>query len=591
MAHMSATHAPVEAKPPTGLARYIPIIQWLPNYRAKFLPGDAISAVTVWAMVIPEAMAYAAIAGVPVQYGLYAAPLAGLGYMIFGGSRQLFVGPDAAPAAVTAGVVVSVVGANASVEKYVSVTATLSLMVGVIFILLGLLRLGWISKFFAQPILTGFVFGLGWFIAVGQLPKIVGIHKPKGDTVNILVQTIGHVGDWKVTTLVVGVLALAVLFALSRFVPKAPAAIVVTILGIAAVGLFNLHTQHGVKVVGAVPKGFHFVPWSQVSLHDITAMIPGAFALMLVAFSQSVALAKTYAAKYHEPLDVNQEMFGYGAANLGSGILQGFAATGSLSKTSLSQEAGEKTPLSLGFTSVLVIVTILFLTGLFKNLPEAALAAIIIHAVSGSMMPAKLVRLWHANRGEFVLAALTAAGVIVINILPGILIGVLASFFLLIHRLDHPRTVLLGRSPDKHYYTNLSADGKGNGEVKEVPGVLVYGFRAPLLFTNYEDFTRNLLAQVDKAHPRPKTVVIDCDAISETDTTGSGALHDLHGTLQRANIRLKLARVDHDLLEYLRRDGVLKDLGADAVFPTVREAVDAAEGASSPARAATPVDH
>jgi len=585
---VSSIHAPVEAKPATGVARYVPIFQWLPKYQSKFLGGDAVSAVTVWAILIPEAMAYAAIAGVPVQYGLYAAPLAGLGYMIFGGSRQLFFGPDAAPAAVTAAVVVGVVGAHASTTKYVSVVAVLSLLVGVIFILLGLLRLGWISKFFAQPILTGFVFGLGWFIAVGQLPKIVGIHKPKGDTVNVLVQTIGHVGDWKWTTVLVGVLALAVLFLLSRFVPKAPAAIVVTLLGIAAVAVFDLHTAHGVKVVGKIPTGFHFVSWSQVSLHDITALIPGAFALMLVAFSQSVALAKTYAAEYHEPLDVNQEMFGYGAGNLGSGILQGFAATGSLSKTAISQQSGEKTPLSLGLTSLLVIVTILFLTGLFKNLPEAVLAAIIIHAVWGAMMPGKLVRLWRANRGEFVLAAITAAGVIVINILPGILIGVLASFFLLIHRLDHPRTVLMGRSPDEHYYVSLGPDGKGNGEVKQVPGVLIYGFRAPLLFTNYEDFSRDLLARIDDADPRPGTVVIDCDAISKTDTTGSSALHDLHDTLARAHIRMLLARVDHDVLEYLKRDGVLNDLGDHAVFPTVRDAVDAGQAGRTDGRESEP---
>jgi high affinity sulfate transporter 1 len=552
------------------VARYIPILQWLPEYQGKYLTGDVIAAVTVWALLVPEAMAYAAVAGVPVQYGLYAAALAGSAYMIFGGSRHLFFGPDAAPAAVSAGVVVAVAGASASTAKYVSLTATLSLMVGVIFIVLGLLRLGWISKFFAQPVLTGFVFGLGWFIAIGQLPKIVGIHKPKGDSVKVLVETIGHIGDWKWATVAVGVLALIALFAMSRFVPKLPAAIIVVILGIVAVKVFNLHTQHGVKVVGKVPSGFHFA-WSGVSAHDIESMIPGAFALMLVAFSQSVALAKTFAAKYHEPLDVNQELFGYGTGNLASGGLQGFATCGSLSKSAVAQEAGAKTPLNMGITSILVIVTILFLTGLFKNLPEAVLGAIIIHAVSGSMMPGKLVRLWRANQGEFVLAALAAAGVILINILPGIAIGVLASFFLLIHRLDHPRTALMGRSPDQHYYVGLD----GDPEVKAIPGVLIYAFRAPLLFTNYEDFSRDLLSRIDEADPRPSTVVLDCDAISETDTTGSGALHDLHDTLAAANIRLLLARVNEDVMEYFERDGVLSELGHDAVFPTVREAVDA----------------
>jgi MFS superfamily sulfate permease-like transporter len=218
-----------------------------------------------------------------------------------------------------------------------------------------------------------------------------------------------------------------------------------------------------------------------------------------------------------------------------------------------------------------VVVTVLFLTKLFKNLPKAVLGAIIIHAVSGSMMPGKLVRLWRANRGEFVLAALAAAGVILINILPGIAIGVLASFYLLIHRLDHPRTALMGRSPDQHYYVSLN----GDPDVKAVPGVLIYAFRAPLLFTNYEDFSRDLLSRIDKADPQPGTVVLDCDAISETDTTGSDALRQLHSTLTAAHIRLLLARVDKDVMEYLKRDGVLSKLGSDAVYPTVREAVDA----------------
>jgi high affinity sulfate transporter 1 len=521
-------------------------------------------------MLIPESMAYAKIAGMPVQYGLYAAPLAGIAYMIFGGSRHLFVGPDAAPAAVTATVVAGVVGASASTAKYVSVAATLTLIVGVLFIVLGALRLGWISKFFAQPVLAGFVFGLGWFIAIGQLHKLVGSPKVHGDSINVLVNVIGDIGQWNWTTVAVGAIALALLFALSRFVPKVPAAIVVLILGILAVNILDLHTQHGVKIIGKIPSGFHFVSMS-ISLHDIEALLPGAFALLLVAFSQSVALAKTQAEKYHEPLDTNQELYGYGAASLGAGVLQGFAPCGSLSKTAVAQEAGARSPLNVGIAAVFVVVTILFLTGLFKNLPEAVLAAIVIHAVSGAMKPAKLVRLWRANQGEFVLASLTAAGVLVINILPGILIGVLASFFLLIRRLDHPHTALMGRSPDEHYYVDLD----GDPDVKAVPGTLIYAFGAPLLFTNYEDFSRDLLARIDKADPAPTTVVIDCDAISETDTTGSGALHELHDTLEAAHIKLRLARVDEDVMKYLKRDGVLSELGHDHVFPTVREAVEA----------------
>ena len=588
----TATHlAPVEARPPSGVARYVPILQWLPHYKPAYLSSDLIAAVTVWALLVPEAMAYAAVAGVPVQYGLYAVPLAGFAYMIFGGSRQLFFGPDAAPAAVSAGVVVGVVGASASTTEYVAATGMLALLVGVLFAVFWILRLGWISKFFAQPILAGFVFGLGWFIAIGQLAKIVGIKKPSGDSLRKLWETFTAIGSWSWMTVAVGVVALVAMFAMSKFVPKLPAAIIVVVLGILAVDVFNLDTEHGVAIVGNVPKGFHFASWSSLSAHDIYLLIPGAFATLLVVFSQSVALAKTYAEKAHDPFDANQELLGYGAGNVGAGLLQGFPTCGSLSKTALAQDAGAKTPLNLGITGLLIVVTVLFLTGLFKDLPEAVLGAIIIHAVSGAMRPKKLERLWRANQAEFVLAAITAAGVLVINILPGILIGVLCSFFLLIRRLDHPRTALLGRSPDRHYFTALDSNGRNDGAATAVPGVLIYSFEAPLVFTNYEDFTRDLLARIDNADPRPKAVVIDGEAISQTDTTGSSALHELHETLTSADIRLALARVNPDVLEYLKRDGVLQDIGADAVYPTVREAVEAVEDGHAPQREPQPDAH
>lgn len=576
---MAADQAPVEAKPPSGVARYVPIIQWLPKYQGGYLGHDVIAGLTVWALLVPETIAYASVAGVPPQYGMYAAILGGVGYMVFGGSRQLFFGPDAAPAAVTAGVVAGVVGASASTGKYVAATAVLTLMVGLLFIVFGFLRLGWIAKFFAKPVLTGFIFGLGWFIAISQLHKLVGIHKPSGDSVKQLAEIFIHIGSWSWVTVLVGVIALAAMFALSKYLTKIPAAIIVVILGILAEKAFDL-TKYGVKVVGKIPTGFHFVSWSLVSWHEVYLLLPGALALLLVAFSQSVALAKTYAEEYHEPFDPNQELIGYGAGNLGSGALQGFAASGSLSKSALAQQAGSKTPLSLGITSGLVLLTVLFLAGLFTDLPEAVLAAVIIHAVSGSMSPAKMVRLWRANQVEFWLAACVAAGVLVINVLPGILIGVLLSFFLLIRRLDHPRVVLMGRSRDRHYYASLPPDGKGDagegdGEVDPVPGVLVYGFRAPLLFTNEDLFTADLLARVDQADPHPNTVVLDFQAIAETDTTGTDALRQVHDTLARAHIRLLLARVDADVMEYLKRDGVLRTLGNDVVYPTIRDAVKA----------------
>jgi high affinity sulfate transporter 1 len=573
MSEPASAHAH-EAKP-SGMRRYVPALTWLPKYKGKWLAGDAVAGATVWALLVPEAMGYAGIAGVPVQYGLYAAPLAGLGYLLFGGSRHLFVGPDASVAVISASAVTFVLGAHAATGDFVALTAALALLVGLLYVLFGVLKLGWISKFFAEPVLSGFLLGLGFFVAVGQLPKIVGISTPSGDTVAQFVGTLADIGDWQWTTVAVGAIALVALFAAAKVMPKLPAALIVVILSILAVNAFDL-THHGVDVVGNVPTGFSFVSWSSVDAGNIVSLLPGAFALVLVGYAQSVALAKSFAAEHREPFDPNQELFGYGAANVGAGVLQGFAVTGSLSKSAAAEQAGARSPMLLGVTGILVLVTILFLAEIFKNLPEAVLGAIIIQAVSGLLNPKKLMRLWRAHLDEFWLAAAAAAGVVVFNILPGILIGVLCSFALLIRRLDHPRIALLGRTSDNRYFENLDSDADDG--VSAVPGTVIYAFRAPLIFPNHDRFTAELMDQIEKSNPPASKVVIDFDAIAEIDTTGAEALGKLHDTLASKHVSLVLARVNEGVRDLLERDGVLKTVGSDTLHPTVRDAVDATKG-------------
>jgi sulfate permease, SulP family len=571
----SPSPAPDDHKKPSWVQRHVPVATWLPEYKPAWLTGDVLAGLTVWALMVPEVMGYAGIAGVPVQYGLYAAPLAILGFFVFGGSKTLFYGPDASIATISAATVGGAVAASAG-DKYIALTAILAAMVGVIYILLGVLKMGWIAKFFAQPVLAGFIVGLGFFIAIGELGKLVGLKKGSttGDTVKIFVETIGKIGSWHGTTVAVGLIALALLFLMGRFAPKLPAALIVVVASILAVKIFSLD-QHGVKLVGPVPTGFHFSPWSGITGHDLEKIIPGALAIVIVGFAQSVALAKAFGAKDHEKVDPNQELIGYGVANIGAGVLQGFAVTGSASKTAAAKAAGSRTPVAYLASGVLVVLTILFLAGLFKELPETVLAAIIIKAVWGLMDPAKLVRLRRDHLGEFWLALGAALGVVVINIMPGILIGVLLSFVLMIRRLDHPRAVLMGRAPDQQYFVAL--EGEADGKVEPVPDVLVYAFEAPLIFSNNEHFTEDLLTHVEGSGPRPHTVVLDCDGISEIDTTGADALKELHQTLGEMDIQLLLARVNDGVHEFLDVDGVLAELGSGSLFPEVRHAVDAAK--------------
>ena len=566
-----------ETTAPSAFRRYVPLLDWLPRYDRGFLTRDVLAGLTVWALVVPESMAYASIAGVPVQYGLYAVPLALLGYVVFGACRQLFVGPSATVASISAVAVAAASTSATNQSQFIALTAALALMVGVIYILLGLARMGFVARFFAKPVLDGFIIGLGLYIAVGQFPKLVGIPKPSGDTVQIFVDTVRDIGDWQGLTVVIGVISLAALFGLARFLPKAPGALIVVVLAILAVGAFDLEGE-GVSVVGTVPTGFDFVSWSGITWGQIWDLVPGALAVVIVGFAQSVAIAKAYGAKGGYRIDASQEMIGYGAANLGAGALQGFTVTGSLSKSAAAEEAGGKSPILLVVTSAFVVLTILFLAGLFENLPEATLAAVVIHAVSGMIDFSKLARLWRVHRDEFVLALGALLGVIVIGILAGVLIGVLLSLGLLIRRLDHPHASILGRGRDGTAFVDVAT----HEDAAEVPGVLIYRFEAPLIFANAEVFVDGVLAAVEQAEPPPKAVILDFAAVPDIDSTGDTELQELTRMLEQRGVQLVLARATGTTRELMRIDGVIAAVGQERVFPTVRAAVDSLTPASQP---------
>ena len=553
----------------SGLARWIPILGWLPGYRRSWLTSDVVAGLTVWALIVPESMAYAGVAGVPVQYGLYAVPLAVVAYAILGTSRQLFVGPSSTVAALSAATVAPLVASSGA--NPVALTAVVALVVGVLYIALGLLRMGWVARFFAKPVLDGFIVGLGLFIAVGQLPKLVGVSKSGGNTLHQFLSVIGDIGSWSWVTVAVGAAGLAVLFILGRFVPKAPAALIVAAVSIIVAKAFNL-SDHGVAIVGPVPTGFHFVPWTGISGSTVVDMVPGALGIVIVGFAQSVAIAKAYASKYQYKIDANQELLAYGAASIGAGVLQGYTVTGSLSKSAAADDAGAKTPLLLGIVSLMVLLTILFIAGVFEYLPEATLAAIVIYAVSGMIDFSKLKRLWDARVVDFWLAVAALAGVVLINILPGIVIGVGLSLVLFIHRLDHPHTAVLGRNADGSEYADLAE----HPEFAAVPGLIMFRFDAPLIFANADEFADGLEDVVSAAADPPTAVVLDLEATYEIDTTGADALLQVKQTLDDRGIRLVIARPRASVRDFLDRTGTTGKIGSENVCATVDEAVASA---------------
>jgi sulfate permease, SulP family len=534
---------------------------------------------TVWALMVPQALAYAGIAGVPVQNGLYVMPLAVVGYVLLGSSRHLYVGPSATVATLSASTVALVATASTGSAQYIALTCALTLMVGVIYIAGGLARMGFVARFFARPVLEGFIVGLGLYIAIGQLPKVVGIKKPSGNTLSVLANTIADVGSWQWTTVAVGVAGLVALFAFARFTPKLPGVIIVVALAILACQALNLQ-DHGVAIVGDVPTGFHFVSLSSVSANDLVEMLPGALAIVIVGLAQALAIAKSYAAKYHYPVDANREMLGYGAANIGAGALQGYTVTGGLSASGAAERVGAKSPGAFLVSALMTLLTILFLAGLFADLPQPVLGAIVIWAVSGMINLGRVTLYWRAQSLEFWAALGALLGVVLINILPGVAIGVALSFILLIHTIDHPHIASLGRSRDGSRFSDLEDDP----EATPIPGVLIHRFEAELIFANADIFQDDLLARIRAAEPPPRTVVLDFEAVSQVDVTGAQTLRSVHDTLDARGIRLIVARAKSSVRDALRRNGIVDVLGEDNLVPSVDRAVQAIQADTMCAR-------
>jgi MFS superfamily sulfate permease-like transporter len=365
-----------------------------------------------------------------------------------------------------------------------------------------------------------------------------------------------------------GAVSLVALIAMERFLPRLPAALIVVVVSIVVTGALGLGDE-GVAIVGEVPTGFQFVSWSGITLDQVIDLVPGALAIVVVGFAESVAIAKSFASKHHDTIDVDQEMVAYGAANLGAGILQGYTVTGSLSKSAAGERAGAKTPVMLAVIAGGVLLTIALLAGLFETLPEATLAAIIIVAVWGMIDVGKLRFLWAARSMDVYLALGALAGVLLLDILAGVVIGIALSLVLLIHRLDHPHVAVLGQSADGMVYRDIAE----NDGFSEVPGTLIYRFDAPLIFSNADFFVDDVSERVRAAGPALRRVVLDFEAISDVDTTGLDALLDLRQRLEAMDVGLALARARSEVLDLFDRMGAVDVIGSEHVHATVRDAI------------------
>jgi high affinity sulfate transporter 1 len=557
------------------------------GYKRSWLRGDVLAGLTVWAVLVPEALAYASIAGVSPVVGLYAAPGALILYAAFGSSRQLVTGPMAATAALSAAAVGDLAAGGS--DAFVQLTITLSLTVGILAIVAGLLRLGFLANFISAPVMKGFIIGLALTIIVGQLPKLFGIPKGEGNFFKQLWHLLTNLDETSGLTLLVGVLSLALVLGLKRWLPAVPGSLVAVLLGIAAVYFLDLE-QHGVEIIGQIQSGLPSFGLPDVAAHSYLDLAPAAIGVMLVGFAEALGAGNTYAEKEHYEIDPNRELVGLGAANLGAGLSSGMVVNGSLSKTAVNASSGAKSQLSGLVVAALTVVTLLFLTGLFEDLPEATLAAVVIVALIDLVDISSLTRLYRlhtaglgriygfAARPDFISALAALFGVLIFDTLPGLFIGIGVSITLLLYRASRPNIAVLGKVPgsDGDY-----ADVQRNAHNERVPGVAVLRVESGLFFANADAVRKDVLAH---AVDGTKTIVIDGETVPFIDMTAAQMLESLAEDLERDGIQLVLARDVGQVRDILKRQEADHPV-AIRTYPTVQDAVTAAVGPSKRAPA------
>jgi high affinity sulfate transporter 1 len=562
---------------PTGVRRFVPIVSWLPSYDPGDLRFDAIAGATIWGLLVPEMIAYAGLAGLPPQAGLYTLLVTLAAYAIFGTSRHVVAAGTSAAAVLVGSTVLALHPAGSS--AYMVDAAAMILLCGGLFLLAGFLRLGFIAQFLSRPVIEGFVFGLAIFVTVKQLPKLFGVKGGGGNTIRQFAHVIAHLGDTHGATLAVGVGALVLLFAGERFFPKVPGGLVVLVLGIGISAALDL-SSHGVDVVGTLPKGLPSLAIPHPPAADIAPLIAGAAGMLLVIFSESLGAAQNFATKYGYEIDPNQELIALGVTNAASGFVGGLAAGGSLSQSAVNEGAGARSEVSPLVAAVLALVTVLFLTPVFKDLPEAVLAALIIYAVS-HLWKVKEFRRYRRERPlEFWVGIGTGVGVITIDVLPGLVIGVIAMILLVVYHASRPHVSVLGRVPG---VPDAYGDVDRHPDYGGVPGLLVLRLEAPMFYANAAPVCDTIKRLAGATDPPPRAVILDFSPNSELDITSCENLDNLVNTLRSGGIDFGLTEVRQHVIEIARRSGVLKTIGADHVFHTVDEAVSALARQARPA--------
>lgn len=556
---MTATTAP------TGIAKYIPILSWLPKYQPDWLRLDLVAGLTAAAVIIPQAMAYATIAGLPVEVGLYTALTPMVVYALLGTSRPLSYSITSTIGMLTAATLTGA-APGGSREELLTAASTLAVLVGGLLVLAFVLRLGVIANFISAPVLTGFKAGIGVVVFVGQLGKVLGISVPKGPFLQTIISLLEGLGDFHGPTLVLGLVTLAVLIFLPRLVPRLSAPLVAVVVGIAASALLGLEAQ-GVNLVGDVPPGLPSFSLPDLSL--VRALLPGALGIALMSFTQTIASARAFQRHGEPEPDANQELLALGLANIGGGLLQAMPSGGGTSQTAVNDQAGAKTQVAELVTAGVVVVTLLFLAPLISLMPQATLGALVLMAAAGLIKVSEFQKIGRISKRELIWALVAFAGVVLLGTLEGILVAIAVSLLVLIYQANHPPVYEVGRKPGTDIYRPMV----DHPDYETVPGLLIVRTEGRLNFASTPRALEKMRALI--LEQDPQVVALECSAIPDLEYTALQKLAAGEEKLRDAGIELWLVGLNPVPLHTIQRSPLAATLGNERMFLNIGQAVDA----------------
>ena len=548
---------------------WLPPVRWLGGYQAAWLPGDVVAGVTLAAYAIPVSLAYASLAGLPPQVGIYGYLLGGLGYALLGSSRQLAVGPTSAISLMVAASVAPM--AEGDAERYVQIASLAAFTVAGLCLLAWLFRLSVLVTLISDSILVGFKIGAGLTIAMTQLPSLFGIAGGGHNFFERVYLLVGQLGHIQLVVLAMGAVAIAMLLMGERWLPGRPVALAVVALSIFLATVLGLPAI-GVPVTGNIPKGLPTLAGPALRLRDVEGIVPLAAGCLLLAYIEGVSAARTFAAKHGYDLDPRQEFLGIGAANLGAALGHGYPVAGGLSQSAVNDKAGAHTPLALLAASTTLALCLLFLTGLLENLPKAVLAAVVLTAILGLFDFRGLLYMWRVSRMDFYAATIAIMGVLLLGILQGILLAALISILLLLARASRPHVALLGRIPGTNSYSDLAR----HPENEPLGTVIACRPEASLLYVNAGYVLETVMASVLKNRSKIRAVVCDLSASPYLDLAGARILHALHDELAAQGIALQIVGARGRVRDLLRADGLAEKVGGLERAVSLDDAISAA---------------